>query len=213
LRQQIWVFCHFPFHAAVLLTAEGVSQFSVWRKIVDLTIPFVKAMKYYPSSLHGSSLASYFKETLEALYRKIPESTAEHADLTPYFEVFANPDNSIETKLEAGYKITAAGVVFVCKTFVVELPGPTPPKGETDPSQLFIRIYDTYAVIYIYFFTSAGLLLIFLALLFIPRQTPQSTWGLPINRPKYSCRYWTRSSSAYVFVCRQHSEHVWQLYL
>jgi hypothetical protein len=118
LRQQIWVFCHFLFHVAVLVTVEGVSQFSVWRKIVDLTIPFLDSMKDYPSNLHGSSLASYFNETLEALYGKIPKSTAEHADLTPYFDVFANPNNTIQSKLEAGYNITAAGVVFVCKTLV-----------------------------------------------------------------------------------------------
>ena len=157
--------CHFPFHLAVLLTVEGISQFSVWRKVVDLMLPFVSSMENYPSTDQGTNLAVYFNDTVQALYGRFSGSTIEQPDLAAYFDVFSNTTTSLDQRIAAGYNITYAGIIFICKNFEIE-----PPQSDlavaAGPEQDFKEIYDSYIVVFIYFFVAAGLTLIFLALLF-----------------------------------------------
>ncbi|MCJ1380883.1 hypothetical protein MMC17_003992 [Xylographa soralifera] len=163
--QHIWMICHFPFHLAVLLTVEGISQFSVWRKVVDLILPYVNSMENYPSNIHGADLAVYFNNTIQALYSRFSGSTVEQPDLGAYFNVFSDPTTSLDQRIAAGYNITYAGIVFVCENFEIE-PPESDSAGDTGPEQDFEGIYDSYIVVFIYFFVAAGLTLIFLALLF-----------------------------------------------
>ncbi|MCJ1388912.1 hypothetical protein MMC18_001763 [Xylographa bjoerkii] len=165
LCQHIWMICHFPFHVAALLTVEGISQFSVWRKVVDLISPYVSSMENYPSDIHGADLAVYFNNTVQALYSRFSGSTVEQPDLAAYFDVFSDPTTSSDERFVAGSNITYAGIVFVCENFEIEPPESTSASA-ADPVQSFEQIYTSYTVVFIYFFAAAGLTLIFLALLF-----------------------------------------------
>ncbi|MCJ1418351.1 hypothetical protein MMC32_004698 [Xylographa parallela] len=164
--QHIWMICHFPLHLAVLLTVEGISQFSVWRKVVDLMLPFVSSMENYPSNIPRADLTVYFNNTIQALYGRFSGSTVEQPDLGAYFDVFGDPTTSLDQRIAAGYNITYAGIIFVCENFEIELPESNS-ADEAGPEQKFEEIYDSYIVVFIYFFVAAGLTLIFLALLFV----------------------------------------------
>ena len=157
--------CHFPFHLAVLLTVEGISQFSVWRKVIDLMLPYVNSMENYPSNIHGANLAAYFNNTIQALYSRLPGSNVEQPDLGAYLGVFGDPTTSLDQRIAAGFNITYAGILYVCENFEIE-PPENDSAGDAGPMQEFAEIYDSYIVVFIYFFVAAGLTLVFLALLF-----------------------------------------------
>ena len=115
--------------------------------------------------LHGSNLSAYLNDTVTALYSRFPQSTIEHVDLGSYFQLISDPSANNISKFEAGYNITAAGVVFVCKNFGIEPPEDTSPGGETNPAELYYGVYDRETVVYVYFFIAAGTTLLMLALL------------------------------------------------
>ncbi|MCJ1398276.1 hypothetical protein MMC11_001473 [Xylographa trunciseda] len=163
--QHIWMICHFPFHLAVLLTVEGISQFSIWRKVVDLIQPYVTSMETYPSDLHGAQLAAYLNDTLQVLYSRFSGSTVEQPDLGTYFDIFNDPSTTYDERVAAGYNITTAGIVFICENFQIE-PPESDSAGVATPADDFEQIYNSYIVVFLYFFTAAGLTLILLALLF-----------------------------------------------
>jgi hypothetical protein len=35
IRQQLWAFLHFPFHAALVLCLSGMAQFVIFQKIME----------------------------------------------------------------------------------------------------------------------------------------------------------------------------------
>jgi hypothetical protein len=36
IRQPIWAFLHFPFHLALVLFMEGLAEFVIWHKMVEV---------------------------------------------------------------------------------------------------------------------------------------------------------------------------------
>jgi low temperature requirement protein LtrA len=165
IRQQFWTICHFPFHAAVLLTVEGVAQFSVWRKVLDVINQWetnVYQAANYPTNGNTTIMVEYLNQTINALYEQFPASKAPYMDFTGDFQALQNSSLSNDTLQDVLGDIDYNGIVYIATSFGIE-----PPKKFEDPSEDQLEgISETFEAVFLYFFAAAGLALVFMAILF-----------------------------------------------
>lgn len=125
IRQQVWTILHFPFHACILLVVEGLARLSVWRKIINIIIPFLDEFNKVNDKWTDSELISHLNETLNTLYEKFDHSEYNVPDPARYFEQIEDDDGS---KSNAVANIFALG--FNCR-FLPANRINTPANGET----------------------------------------------------------------------------------
>ena len=178
VRQQVWVVLHFPFHVAVLLVVEGAQQLSNWRKILDIINPFendISNIGYNVTGQLGNNVTGTLgnnetamgivdavNETVNNLLEKLDKSEFVPPDISYELYELDDPTLNQTDVLEILYNVTSKVEVFIFDTFGVES-GDT---QATSPDEVEADQIDTFGTVFLYFFISAGVVLILLAALF-----------------------------------------------
>jgi low temperature requirement protein LtrA len=177
IRQLFWIVIHFPFHIAILLTVEGVSQLSVWRKVLNIVVPYdlnftinvlQRAVAAFDTQTVEFAKAGVIKaanDTINSLSDKFaPSSGVPFPDISHYVQDYNATNGTSEDAAYALYEIFASGSKFVFDNFKLHAPENV---DHHIPSDVLNGVYDTFSVVYVYFFIAAGCVLILLATLFI----------------------------------------------
>ena len=165
MRQQFWTLLHFPFHICVLLVVEGVSQLSVWRKIVDVSNNLANTISLDLSSANNitGGLANV-NETLQGVFNSFKESEFTLPDLQSNFDaVMSAGDNQTEIS-DNIQQIVFATLDWVIESLDVKVPEGVKNSGEENAA--LAGAITTFETVFFYFFIAAGLTLILLAALF-----------------------------------------------
>ncbi|MCJ1280918.1 hypothetical protein MMC26_000236 [Xylographa opegraphella] len=175
LRQMAWTVLHFPFHVSVLLVVEGLNRLSVWVKLLDTITPLALVFETFENTLGNSTIPvseDFLKESVASLNETINQLiekfellniNADTDGINYYLNDILNNTSSITTIAEDASQVLALGFSYVCENLGVDTPESAVIETPTD--QVF-AIFDLFSTVYIYFFSAAGLCLIFLAVLF-----------------------------------------------
>ena len=185
IRQLIWTIVHFPYHVSILLLVEGVSQLSVWRKLIDYWDSLGNILFLIPDPTDEETLKQYleyvqenmtqfvdvFNEGLNHLKYVPPDLSANLTNLEYFwnqtFEPGVNVTNATNDAYETLNAIYFQGAVFAAENFGVEAPEAMV-EHATDPTQILdALITQTFQTIFLYFFVCAGLSLILTGVLFL----------------------------------------------
>lgn len=164
LRQQIWTVGHFPLHVCILLVVAGVGQFTLWRKINDSmneTFNMIYAVNP-PSTIYSNSSdgVEAFINALNATLNANVDSLTWGLNYTEAFaEIRADPADYID----AFWTIQAVVASNLAEYFKVEFEA----DPNVDAEDAVFQIYNIYGTVFVYFFASAGLVLIILACIFM----------------------------------------------
>ena len=171
IRQQIWTLMHFPYHVAILLVVEGVTQLAVWRKLIDYIFPLQdQIMSNGPDPQNAVEVVGYLKETMKSFFEPFEEGLGglviQTPDLDPYYN---NVTKAIQTQdqnlLEASKaNILINGLNFAAQNFKI-----APPEGTSnaDPTAFFEGIFITFNTVVVYFFLASGIAVIMTAVLYL----------------------------------------------
>ena len=186
IRQLIWTIVHFPYHVSILLLVEGVSQLSVWRKLIDYWDSLWYILNAIPPPTDEASLEKYieyvqenmttffdiFNEGLNHLKYVPPDLSANITNLMYYWNqtIEAGADVNVTDMTNGAWEsfdsIYYQGAVFAAYNFGVEAPEEMVEKA-TDPTDILSAlISETFQTIFLYFFICAGLSLILTSILF-----------------------------------------------
>ena len=169
LRQQLWIMTHFPFHVAILLVVEGVSQLCVWRKLIDVVNALMGSLDALDNKdnvdasmlLHGL-MEDFFKPFEEnAGHRKV-----EQPDLDDLFSDLSLATNETVAG-DTTQRILAHGVNFAAESFGIEPPEKSREHAESEMDVVNSLTTETFDTIFVYFFIAAGLALIIASVLFL----------------------------------------------
>ena len=175
LRQMAWTILHFPFHVTVLLVVEGLNRLSVWVKLLDTITPLATVFENFENTLANSSLPvseDFLKESVASLNETINQLiekfellniNADTEGINSYLEDMLNNTSNITIISEDASQVLGLGFSYVCENLGVDTPESAVIEAPTD--QVF-AIFNLFSTVYIYFFSAAGLCLIFLAVLF-----------------------------------------------
>ena len=170
IRQQIWTLMHFPYHVAILLVVEGVTQLTVWRKLIDYLFPLVDAiLNGDMNSDDSTEVVKSINETMNSFFEPFEEGlgglTIETPDLGPLFKNLTESmsSNSTEAIMEIRSNIVLQGLNFAAKNFHIE-----PPEGTSeDATAFFLGILTTFETVVVYFFLASGIAVILTAVLLL----------------------------------------------
>ena len=184
VRQLVWTILHFPYHVSILLLVEGVSQLSVWRKLIDYWNSLSDILAAIPDPTGPDNIEQYldyiagnmtdfvniFNENLGKLKYVPPDISANLTSLGNFWnETFEQGFNVTNATYEAYSELNEiyfAGAVFAADNFGVEAPEEVLKEAKTSDEVLSALFQFTFQTIYLYFFICAGLSLIFTSILF-----------------------------------------------
>jgi low temperature requirement protein LtrA len=171
LRQQLWTIGHFPLHVCILLVVAGMSQFTVWQKVNDYynngwNTLFGISMPQPPhnSTADWQTYVDTLGEALGLYSSRLNETLGLYKSGL-YFNFTQSLDDIIQdpgpnTASDVLYGILSDIILTVAGTFDVEV-------DLDDPEGGLSKILGIFSTVYLYFFISAGLVLILLACIFM----------------------------------------------
>ena len=109
MRQQFWAILHFPFHVCILLLVEGLSRLSVWRKILDIVVPYADEFLAAEAISDPAEMIKALNKTLEHVFSKFDETEFVLPDPTPYFDILRDANSTNETMANAAGNLFALG--------------------------------------------------------------------------------------------------------
>ena len=170
LRQQIWVMAHFPYHVAILLSVEGVSQLCVWRKLTDLVNELGDKIEAMANKTNGEA-SEYLTGVFEEFFKPFEENSGHHKTAPPNIteplsKLRDAPDGSNEAA-ELVQRVFAQGVNFVAESLGIEPPEKSKEEAASEVEVVQSLTSETFTTIFVYFFLAAGLTLILTAILFL----------------------------------------------
>lgn len=197
IGQQIWTLLHFPTHVAILLTVEASTALLIWnpcrmavvflnKQLPSVTDPkgtFTNNDKFIAqvNSTWGEMQARYKYKSLEDYYPYIDFSAAV-AKLQKPNATFGSSDWSKEAG-KSLQKMSDYFQYFIYQNFGAE--GPVYKlKKEKDYGKKVAIYEEGYRFVMIYFYISAGALLLLLAALFMigkKRKTATNWWSIAIR--------------------------------
>jgi low temperature requirement protein LtrA len=160
LQQQLWTIGHFPLHVCILLVVAGIGQFTVWRKVNDyyngaLNTIFAIQMPSPPNNgtADWQAYVDKLNGTLSQNYNGLSSNFSQ-----PLADIIQDPGP--DTAWNALYDILGTISVVVAQGFGVDVEADDPEGGQ-------FEILAIFSTVYLYFFISAGLVLILLACIFM----------------------------------------------
>lgn len=165
MRQQIWTFLHFPFHMALVLLMEGINQFVSWRHIIEFMNDTLTPLATVVEGTTKEEYISMWNATINNIIfeTKLPVTEAAYQAITTEFAKITDPNISVD---EADNVLTTVLVELL--KIVFDGYGFEPPAGNAESTNA-LEIINAYIAVFNlvfgYFFISAGLVLIFLAVL------------------------------------------------
>jgi low temperature requirement protein LtrA len=167
--QQLWTLGHFPFHVCILLVVAGVSQFIIWRRIMDYlnqTVNLIIAVNQ-PTTNTTSAWEDYahaLNTSLMTLVNEIPFDF-KVTDFTDPLTAIAQSDGNPNTLTIQTYNILSIIGVILVDGFQVGIPEIFSPSY--DINDVFDDIFALFSTVFLYFFISSGLALVLLACLYM----------------------------------------------
>ncbi|MCJ1337622.1 hypothetical protein MMC09_002904 [Bachmanniomyces sp. S44760] len=171
-RQQLWTILHFPFHICVLLVVEGVSQFAIWRELLDIILPYqTTSFEIFFANVTDTAILSLdvdaLNETSQAVIERFSElSTYVKPDIQDDLLALADPNVLANlTKAELDFSDIYSQVTeWVAQTYGVKIPEEVAKAG--DASAAVDAIISTYITVFVYLFIAGGGVLMLLSILF-----------------------------------------------
>lgn len=192
LRQQIWTFLHFPFHMALVLLMEGTNQLISWRHITEYTyhvfgtllgiLDAINSSEKFPAQsvivdAFNFSMTTVLNNTFFAV------TDDEFNSILDGYTILAGENGTNITYGSPEYTMTMREVLIDLLEIVFTGYGFEPPAIEAGalPSEIYDKYYGVFNLIFVYFFVSAGIVLISLGVL---------TWiTLKEKSSRSRCRY------------------------
>ncbi|KAH8812164.1 bacterial low temperature requirement A protein-domain-containing protein [Xylogone sp. PMI_703] len=172
IRQQIWAFLHFPFHMALVLLMEGINQFVIWRHIIEaLGRVFEPLNSAIPDDL--DLISGAFDVFNETAYNTLETYWPQKDETLVLNEIFTALD-TLNPAMNATGNVTVEAATEASGSIILELFkvvledfGFEPPEdvAELAPLDQISAYYNVFTLVFGYFFTCAGLVLIGIAIL------------------------------------------------
>ena len=172
IRQQVWVMVHFPYHVAILLVVEGISQLCVWRKLTDL-VGFLSDKISAMGQFSGDAdMGDQLGTVMEEFFKPFEENSGHHKVAKPnitseLLELTEASESNTTKALELVQSIMAKGVTFAAESFGIEPPEKSKEAAESEVEVMNSLTAETFTTIFVYFFMAAGLTLIITSALFL----------------------------------------------
>ncbi|RFU25789.1 hypothetical protein B7463_g10553, partial [Scytalidium lignicola] len=171
VRQQIWAFLHFPFHMALVLLMEGINQFVIWRHIIEALNRIFGPIDSLPDD--GTTVSQYFNLLNQTAYDTLEVYWPQNNDTGIVDEILTSLDNlnpasnatgniSPDMAVESAETVVLELFKIVLEDFGFEAPGDV--EG-LDPLGQISAYYEVFTLVFGYFFTCAGIVLIGIAIL------------------------------------------------
>ena len=169
LRQQVWIMLHFPYHVAILLVVEGVAQLCVWRKLIDLVNGLTNQLGAL-ADMDYEAASIYLQGVMEEYFRPFEENAGhakiEKPDLSELLHELKFATNGTEAT-DAMQSILAHGINFAAESFKIEPPEKSKETAENEVDVVNSLTTETFDTIFLYFFLSAGLVLVLASAMFL----------------------------------------------
>ncbi|OAQ79461.1 low temperature requirement A [Purpureocillium lilacinum] len=208
IRQQIWSFLHFPFHAALVLCVSGMAQFVTWQKIAEVLQNFSSEMNNRVEDVIDRITSNDSAEAVTDRFISEVQLAINHT-FTAYppedaFETNETIKELVETLKEklldsissatpnlddvehAIVEITSKVFTSIMSKYGLEAPEESAEGAEDFYGDLNARIHAAI-LFFEYFFIAAGFSLIILGIL-----------GL-VNVRKYTLGSWLRFATHFLF--------------
>ncbi|EEP79777.1 predicted protein [Uncinocarpus reesii 1704] len=166
IRQQIWALLHFPLHMAILITNEGSRTFvlySVAKGIYEKAFRDSQRLKVYDSI---PQLVDSLKEIVSSLKgrlrdtQEVPDFSSIYGNIT----AIKNPRTDAQKVEDLLTEFNGSTFVWIMRSFGVDIGESHSTKIETARERID-KLSEKFFVVFRFFFISAGLVLVFMALL------------------------------------------------
>ena len=170
LRQQIWTFLHFPFHMALVLLMEGTNQLVSWRHITEYTYNVFGPILAVFGSIENTGkfpAQSVMVDAYDVAMTAVFNSTffSFNDDQLNYiydgYDILAGENGTSITYGSPEYVSTMKDVLIHLLQIVFTGYNFEPPEIEdgADPSEIYNKYFGVFNLIFVYFFISAGVVL------------------------------------------------------
>ena len=165
MRQQIWTMLHFPYHMCLLLVVEGVSQLSVWRKIVD-ELNYLNNAIFMQDIVYDDlgTTVTNINETIQGIFNSFKENEYALPDVSQNFDAISSAGTNQTEVNNQAEEIIYSTLNWVIENLDVKIPEEALESGDED--EALVGALETFSTVFFYFFIAAGLTLILLAVLF-----------------------------------------------
>ncbi|KAH8591150.1 bacterial low temperature requirement A protein-domain-containing protein [Bisporella sp. PMI_857] len=198
IRQQFWAIIHFPFHLALVLSMEGIAQFIIWRKLIEV-IQYVDkvysnaylnwlndqttSLSDLPITLNAT--ASQIFASYPPIYAYVEQDVQTYLlDITSAFNTLndpsTNPDVIISEVQTAVDNLFATIQNSLFDTYGVVIPDKK--YSVTNPTETLNHNFEVFELVFIYFFVTAGFTLLLMNTLnfLSKRKKSKSDWARSI---------------------------------
>jgi hypothetical protein len=172
IRQQVWAVLHFPLHVFILLTVEGSSQFILWRLGVEL---MWGALNNYTAALNNAynsqQVIDAINSTTIAISGRLtdrypaPNFTVQYANLTALHLSNSSSNATLNQAIRLVEDIEGETIAWIFKSIGITVPAKELAHTKT-ALQKIAAIGDVFAAVFVYFFISAGLVLVLLSVMY-----------------------------------------------
>lgn len=169
IRQQVWTLLHYPLHMAILLTVEGVKQFIQWWIANDNSDwALTKIGDSWLSSSTGDELTHQLNLNLDeisARFNTNGNKDVKLPDFSKQFKLMSNYTESVEGENERVVEILT-DMSYTLYTWACSIYGIKPQEESKDPTNKLLAVYEVFWVVFIFFFSCAGAVLLILAVMY-----------------------------------------------
>ncbi|KAG9239974.1 bacterial low temperature requirement A protein-domain-containing protein [Calycina marina] len=180
IRQQIWSFLHFPFHAVLVLAVTGMGQFVTWHKVVEAITPLGVTFEDLTDTFPTFKSTLWTEDRFSDLYNNLTDLVVTNIDeLTGLYpsknsKLVAEIDSNLATVKEGfevgnetsfiefieGFQNILLGMSnSIYQTYGFEAGG-LDENARVEIGEEFDASVNTIATVFVYFFIAAGLSLI-----------------------------------------------------
>ncbi|KAF3907915.1 hypothetical protein ABW21_db0203369 [Orbilia brochopaga] len=165
IPQQIWAILHFPFHLGIVLFVEGQQQLMIWQSIiVGLNSLGAKLQQAYTDGgqSNGGLIANNVLDVIDDFFTEeqahvVANSAAFNFNLAPLRD--STDPNFISQQLDKLWDLCAYAIF---SGYNIKAPSSNPDLYNSDNK--FEGFSQIYVLVVVYFFVSAGVFLLILAL-------------------------------------------------
>jgi hypothetical protein len=159
-----WTFLHIPFHIALVLVMEGMSQVLVWRQIVDyLNVLFAPILNDLAISAPQEEFYQSWNETVSTVIETFDIDADSQNTLQDALQYLVPNSNYTYDQMSDAAN-TAQATIFqvVFDGYGFTSPDPVSLAGFPESLSTYSEVFQ---LVFVYWFVSAGLLLVILSLM------------------------------------------------
>jgi hypothetical protein len=175
VRQQIWAVLHFPLHVGILLTVEGSSEFILWRLGIELsnwtTDKALNSLTYVETSQQLiDALNSTFITVSDRFTKLAPLDFTEQFDEIRKLNITSkSSDDVISEGVNIVNSMLTEIYAWIFENIGVALPKKDKSGGASEgvtSDEKLSEIGSIFGTVFLYFFISAGCVLVLLSVMY-----------------------------------------------